>query len=220
MPSGRRSDDSADDGPFKPTLFERLRNAVLKPPPPGADPPAVASPRGVEEVQAAVRSADDKERLVGLLAAPFAAVISILVTSALIDDDPPALLKNGEVNKLHVNPSLYHEVFWVLLGLSVLMLAMAWFRKRLFLGMVMALFGLAIFNLHYWGFGVPYIMVAAWLLVRSYRLQRELREVTATGSATGRSRPQASGRYTPPSSSRRRLAPPKPENPENEQRAG
>ena len=31
-------------------------------------------------------------------------------------------------------------------------------RKRLFLGIATALYGLAIFNLHYWGFGIPFIM--------------------------------------------------------------
>ena len=40
--------------------------------------------------------------------------------------------------------------------------------------MVMALYGLAVFNLHYWGFGVPFILAGAWLLVRAYRLQRDL----------------------------------------------
>ena len=37
----------------------------------------------------------------------------------------------------------------------------------------MALYGLSIFNLHYWGFGLPFIMVGAWYLVRAYRLSRE-----------------------------------------------
>ena len=51
----------------------------------------------------------------------------------------------------------------MLLGLALLMLVTAWWRKRLFLGITMALYGLAIFNLHYWGFGIPYILAAAWL---------------------------------------------------------
>ena len=58
------------------------------------------------------------------------------------------------------------------------MLAFAWFRKRLYLGMVIALYGLAVFNLHYWGFGIPFVMAGAWLLVRAYRLQRDLRVAT------------------------------------------
>ena len=77
-----------------------------------------------------------------------------------------------------MNLSLYHELSLVLLGLSVVMLATAFFRKRLYLGIVMALYGLAIFNLRYWGFGIPFVLVAAWLLVRAFRLQRDLREAT------------------------------------------
>ena len=56
----------------------------------------------------------------------------------------------------------------------------------------MALYGLAVFNLHYWGFGVPFILVGAWLLVRAYRLQRDLRE--ATGDAPARPGPTPAGR--------------------------
>ncbi len=39
---------------------------------------------------------------------------------------------------------------------------MALWRKRLFMGILAAMYGLAIFNLHYWGFGVPFVMVGAW----------------------------------------------------------
>ena len=113
------------------------------------------------------------------------------------------------MNKAHVSVGLYHELELVLLGLALLMLVTAWWRKRLFLGIVMALYGLAIFNLHYWGFGIPYILGAAWLLVRAYRLQRELREANgelpARAGTPGRrrpppnpSRPQPNKRYTPP----------------------
>ena len=72
----------------------------------------------------------------------------------------------------------------------------------------MALYGLAVFNLHYWGFGIPFILAGAWYLVRAYRLQRDLKE--ATGDVPG-TRPGPVGawsdrrratrpnkRYTPP----------------------
>ncbi len=51
--------------------------------------------------------------------------------------------------------SLFHELLLVLLGLSVLMLVTAWFRKRMYLGIVMALYGLAVFNLHTGASGSP-----------------------------------------------------------------
>src|SRR5271166_5276305 len=110
MPGGRDPDDSGggvpsphlslrqrlrppskpdrDSGP----LGRRLRNAVMKPVQPDAAP-ASDGPPSVEELEADVRFASDKERLVGLLAAPLAAAIGILVTSALIVNDPPALFK-------------------------------------------------------------------------------------------------------------------------------
>ncbi|MHB8594018.1 MAG: hypothetical protein ACYDB3_06735 [Acidimicrobiales bacterium] len=107
---------------------------------------------------------------------------------------------------------LYHELLVVLLVLAVAMMAAAWFRKRLYLGIVMALYGLAIFNLHYWGFGIPFILAGAYYLVRSYRLQRSLRE--ATGEVPGGrgprppgAPPRASKRYTPPAPPRRQPPP-------------
>lgn len=194
----------------------------LKPAPvPEGPAPEPAPPRSVEELEEAVRIADDKERLIGLLAAPFAAGIGMLVVSALISHDPATRLKSGRLNPLHVSVSLYHDLLLVLVGLAVLMLAFAWFRKRLYLGMVTALYGLAIFNLHYWGFGVPYILVAAWLLVRAYRLQRDLKaakgitprwSAASSSPATGTGgRPTASRRYTPPAPKRKRPGVAKPE---------
>jgi hypothetical protein len=100
---------------------------------------------------------------------------------------------------------VYDGLTGVLVGLSVLILVTALLRKRLFLGIALALYGLAIFNLHYWGFGVPFILAGAWLLVRAYRLQRELKEVTgpSPGRAAARSQ-QPTRRYTPPASPRKR----------------
>jgi len=205
MPGSREFDNSEGDVPIRPSLSQRLRNAFLKPP----DPDAVtttAAPQSIEELQAAIRSADDKERLVGLFAAPIAAAVGFLVITALIDNDPSALLKNGLANPRHVNVSIYHDLTLVLLGMSMLMLVLALLRKRLFLGIVMALYGLAIFNLHYWGFGIPFLLFGSWLLVRAYRLQQSLKQAMGDGpggaTRSGGS-PPPSKRYTPPTSRRR-----------------
>ncbi len=205
MPVGRDSDGS-DGDQVKLPLFERLRNAMLKPADPDAPTDHIGTdePMSVEELEHAVAYASDKERGIGLVAAPVAALIGILVIRTLISDDPPEHLKDGQLNHLYVSVSLYHTLALVLLGLSVAMLATAWFRKRLFLGIFMALYGLAIFNLHYWGFGIPFIIGAAWLLVRAYRLQRALKLATAGDPpAQGVASSQPSKRYTPPGSSRR-----------------
>lgn len=199
-------------------MRDRLRNLVLKPLEVDkvSTDKAVSRPPSIDELEADVRSANDKERLIGLVAAPFAAAIGILVISALIVNDPPARLKNGQIDTLHVGLSLYYDLGAVILALSVLMLVAAMWRKRVYLGIVMALYGLAIFNLHYWGFGVPFILVSAWLLVRAFRLQRDLRETTEgnrsrTGvrqkadSGTPRtSSSKINGRYSSPTGAGRR----------------
>jgi hypothetical protein len=214
---------NADKGP----VTERLRQAMVKPVEPGAAAKAKADdvPMTIEELEDAIARTDDKERLVGLLAAPLAAIVAILVIANLIADDPAARFKDGALNPKHVSLGLYHELAVVLVVLAVLILVMAWLRKRLFEGIAMALFGLAIFDLHGWGFGIPFLLGGAWFLVRAYRLQRELKEATGEGpsrpgdrgrGASNTARPRPNKRYTPPTSPPKK-SPPKPE---NEQRAG
>jgi hypothetical protein len=206
-------------------LGERLRDAMLKPvDPETAGPRKPEPPRSAAEIEAEARSADDTERLIGLFAAPVAAALAIVISSVLVSDDPKALFANGQPNPKHVDPAVYHTLELVLLALALGMLGSAWFRKRTLLAITMALYGLGVFNLHYWGFGIPYILGAAWLLVRSYRLTREVREAEEGGGRPGTRRrthggprPGANKRYTPPRPPTRRPGRPKPE---GEQRAG
>lgn len=195
-PGGRRSD--------RDPLGERMRSAVLKDPA-AAGREAAAGPTTVEEIEAAIKRADDKERLVGLLLAPVAAAIGLVVTASLIANDPSSRLADGLVNPKHVSTSLYTELGAVALVLALLMLVMAWYRKRLYLGIVMALYGLSIFNLHFWGFGIPYIIAGAWLLVRAYRLQQQLKLAKGGGGGTFPGSAGPNKRYTPPT-----RRPPKP----------
>ncbi|HEX3840010.1 MAG TPA: hypothetical protein VHU85_04375 [Acidimicrobiales bacterium] len=189
-----RQSDSA-----KEPLSSRLSAAFLKPPAAGQGGPGTGTryngglPETVSELEEAVARADDKERLVGLLAAPIAAALGLIITGTLINNDPKALLASGAINKLHVNPTLYLELGAVALALSLVMMAMAYFRKRVYLGIAMALYGLSIFNLHFWGFGIPFILAGAWFLVRAYRFQQKLKEANTSSTATFESK-----RYTPP----------------------
>jgi hypothetical protein len=228
MPDARDLSGATPDGAPPRTWWQRLSKAMLKPvdPAKASVPTKPAPPRSsADELRAEAKSANDKERLIGLIVAPIAAAIGILVVASLVGNDPPALLANGQANKSHVSVSRYQELLVVFLVLSVAMLASAWFRKRLYLGILTALYGLALFNLHYWGFGVPFLMVGSWYLVRSYRLQRDLKEATAGRAPSGRgpkgptidARAKPSSRYTPPVS--RKTASPKPKRP-NRQRAG
>ena len=187
---------STPEGSGVPTMtwWERLKFALVRPP---DDDARATKPdeRSAGEIEASIRTADDKERAIGLIAAPLAAVIGIAISSASID----------YAKTHHQSLTVYDELTYVILGLSVLMLATAWWRKRLFLGITMALYGLAVFNLHYWGFGIPFLMAGSWYLVRAYRLQQALKRAQGGRTASARrmtasngARPRPSKRYTPP----------------------
>jgi hypothetical protein len=173
----------------------------------GRDRPVADEPTTVAEIEAAIKQANDKERIIGLIAAPVAAAIVFLVMSSLVHNDPSALLANGAVNPRHTNPNVYTELGLVTLALALVMLGGAWFRKRLVIGIASALYGLSFFNLHYWGFGVPYIMIGAWYMVRAYRLSQKLKLAKAGDAPTagpGGIRAQPNKRYTPPTAPTRR----------------
>jgi hypothetical protein len=180
--------DSGDEGASM-TRWERLKYAMVKPDAESDDDGPVDD-RSVDEIQGDINRANDKERAIGLVAAPVAALVGLIISSASIDS----------ARTHHQSVAVYDELTYVLLGLSVLILATAWWRKRLFLGITLALYGLAVFNLHYWGFGVPFLLVGAWYLVRAYRFQQELKK-TEVGTPRARSngaRPRSNKRYTPP----------------------
>jgi len=182
MPSAKRDSE-------KPSLGERLSGAVLKPVNEDAQGPAADGPQTVEELEDAVRYADDTERLIGLVAAPLAAAIALVVSANQISHDPK-------------NTGTYHVLELSFLVMAGLLMAAAWYRKRLFMGILLALIGLGIFNLHYWEFGIPFVLAGAWYLVRAYRIQRALKEAQAEGGTPGRGRtngrgPSQSKRYTP-----------------------
>jgi hypothetical protein len=176
----------------------------------GEDRPANQGPTTIPELEAAVKRADDKERIIGLLAAPVAAAIVFVVMATLVHNDPAQYLSNGTLNPHHTNPNNYTELGLLTLALALVMLGGAWFRKRLVIGIASALYGLSFFNLHYWGFGLPYIMIGAWYMVRAYRLSQKLklaRAADAPSFGPGGVQAPANKRYTPPAAPTRR--PPK-----------
>ena len=190
MPSNHSAANSEGDAAPAMTRWERLKYAMVQPD--DGEREVKQDNRSADEIEAAIKRADDKERAIGLIAAPLAAVIGIVISSASIDF----------AKTHHQSLTVYDELTYVILGLSVLMLATAWWRKRLFLGITMALYGLAVFNLHYWGFGIPFLLAGSWYLVRAYRLQQALKRAEGGNTAPARRttgvRPRASKRYTPP----------------------
>ena len=106
---------------------------------------------------------------------------------------PPISSASIDYARSH-NQSLgvYDKLTYVFLGLAALILVSSLLRKRLFQGITLALFGLAVFHLHYWGFGVPFLLAGAWYLVRAYRLQQALKRVQGgAGGLVGWSPPAA-----------------------------
>lgn len=180
------------------TIWERLKYTLVRPDDDPSDRPS-ADDRSQEEIREEIHRSDDKERVIGLVAAPIAAMVGILISSASVD----------YARTHHQNVHVYEELTYVLLGLAVLILVASLMRKRMFQGITLALFGLAVFQLHYTyvGFAAPFILAGAWYMVRTYRLQQALKRAEADeGSAPGRSRarpssaarPRANKRYTPP----------------------
>ncbi len=201
------------DGEKRP-LGTRVSEAMLKPPQEGTGKGSRSGEEDLssaEELEAAVRWADDNERLIGLVLAPLAAAIGFVITSAQISRDKTGQTA-GAVH--HVN-ALYLELGATLMLLALVTLVAAWLRKRFFMGAALALYGLAVFNLHYWEFGVPFLLAGSWYLVRVYRLQAKLKLALAEeggGSRPGTGpTPKPNKRYTPPSGQSKRKPPAKPQ---------
>jgi hypothetical protein len=182
------------------TTWERLKYAMVRPDDSPSGP--AVDDRSSEELQATISRADDRERAVGLIAAPVAALIAFLVIGADISRNSSATT----APKNFTPASTYHWVLLVFLALAVVMLASAWFRKRMALAIALALFGVGLFQLGWLGFAVPFVLAGAWYLVRAFRLQQAFKKAEAdeggparpTARSTSGSRPRANRRYTPP----------------------
>jgi len=174
--------------PDKPSLSERFTRAVVKAD--STEREVDEGPVTVDELEEAIARADDKERLIGLIAAPIAAAIGLVVVQTLVANNAKSYSSKGGV--------LVTLVF----VLAAVMLGSAWYRKRLYVGIAMALYGLSLINLKFWGFGVPYMLFGSWYLVRAYRLQQKLKlakdegTTSRPGGPTGPAEPNK--RYTPP----------------------
>ncbi len=196
MAAHHDSDMSGGDDAHRMTAWQRLKYTFVQPNAIESDKPVVDD-RSAEELREAIRSADDKERNIGLIAAPLAALVGIIISSATIQN----------AKNTHQSTTVYVELTYVILGMAVLILVSSLLRKRLFQGVTMALYGLAVFNLRFWGFGVPFLLAGAWYLVRAYRLQQALKRAeaaeapprpTGASSAANAPRPRRNKRYTPP----------------------
>jgi Ca2+/Na+ antiporter len=179
------------------SFWQRLKYTLVRPDDDVSEGPP-PDDRTVQELEDAIRRSNDKERTIGLVAAPIAAMVGITISSASIN----------YARTHHQSVKVYEELTYVLLALAALILVASLMRKRLFQGITVALFGVALFQLHYTyvGFAAPFVLVGAWYLVRTYRLQQALKRAEAGDRTSPRpnrgaskaTRPRANKRYTPP----------------------
>src|SRR5277367_4536318 len=200
MPSSPAAEDhEADDAPGM-TRWERLKYSMVRPDDDPKEKKALET-RPVDEVEAEISRSNDKERLIGLIAAPVAAIVGLVISSASVN----------YAQSHNQSTGVYEKLTYVLLALAILILLASWLRKRLFQGITLALYGLAIFQLHYTyvGFAAPFLLAGSWYLIRAWRLQQELKKAEAAGPQAPRPkgaatnaaapRPRRNKRYTPPS---------------------
>src|SRR6202020_3450901 len=84
MPSSPVARDPEGDDAPRMTFWERLKYSMVRP----ADDPKekeVQEIRPVEEIQADIARSNDKERAIGLVAAPVAAFIGLLIGDASVN---------------------------------------------------------------------------------------------------------------------------------------
>jgi hypothetical protein len=203
MPANRDTGNSGDDGAPM-TRWERLKYAMVKPDDDSDSRPAASDERSAEELQYAIRYADDRERAVGLIAGPVSALISFIVIGSMINrnSQPTTAAKN------FVPASTYHWVLLVFLALAVVILVSAWWRKRMAMAISLALYGVGLFQLGWLGFAVPFVLAGAWYLVRAFRLQQTFTKAEAEESGTARSTARSNGGSKPRARANRRYTPP------------
>jgi hypothetical protein len=202
MPANRDTGHSGDDGAPM-TRWERLKYAMVKPDDsPDARP--ATDERSADELRYAIRYADDRERAVGLIAGPISALLSFIVIGSMINrnSQPTTAPKN------FVPASTYHWVLLVFLALAAVILASAWWRKRMAMAIALALYGVGLFQLGWLGFAVPFVLAGAWYLVRAFRLQQAFKKAEAEEGATTRHTARTSNGSKPRARANRRYTPP------------
>src|SRR5271163_412299 len=110
MARGGSTDDSGGEAARKPSLWMRFQNAVVQPDELADTKAAKAAEEklSVEELQGEIATMSDKERAIGLIAAPVAAALGLIVSSASID----------YAKTHHQGITVYDELTYVMLGMS------------------------------------------------------------------------------------------------------
>jgi hypothetical protein len=131
-----------------------------------------------EELEHSIKHIDDRERLMGMLMAPLGLGIGTF------------LLVNVPATTAHRAKGQLSHATLVTLGVATLIISVVVFvaaltRRRSFLGFSLVFLGLPV------GFPllVPFWIVGGWIILRSYRWQRELTALGGGPAARGRAAP-------------------------------
>ncbi len=182
-------DDDADGGAdvaraaSKPTLLDRLRYGTQS-----SRPGPSESPRSTRRV---IERLDDRERLICFIASGLAVLTGVLIYVVETEN------KNFRLRKGELTPQTS-----LIIGLvtGVLLLVATLIGRRAPVGFV-SLFVFLAFGTQYFA-GIPFLVLAVWLLYRSYKYQKEVaaarRAMTGdSGSGTTSSRTRGSPGRTP-----------------------
>jgi hypothetical protein len=153
-------DDAGGDDPAversvaKSTLFDRLRTG-----PQAQRPASTASPRAVKRV---IERLDDRERWICFAASALAVLTGVLIYVVETEN------KNFRLRKGELTPQTS-----LVIGLitGVLLLVSTLIGRRAPVGFV-SLFVFLAFGTQYFA-GIPFLVLAVWLLYRSYKYQKE-----------------------------------------------
>ncbi len=181
---GEDSDEDAeDDAPAKLSIGERIRS--------GLQPDAASRSRRTNRPTTApsskqvVERLDDRERRLCFAASGLAVVAGVLIYVVETEN------KHFRLTKGELTPQTS-----LIIGLVVgaLLLGGTLLGRRAPVGFV-ALFGFLAFGTQYLA-GIPFLVLAIWLLVRSYKFQKEAaatrKAAMADGTSTSRSRSRGS----------------------------
>ncbi len=198
-------DGAPDEAPSKLSRLERL----LSPSPP--PPPTTTDGKGVP-TKWAIDRLDGRERLYGYLSGLAAAFFAVLIYVAETHE------KHFSLKKGQVTPE---TALIVGLASAVLLVVTTRIGRRALVGFV-ALFTFLGFENSDFVIGLPFLVLAAWLLYRSYKVQKEasakVRADREAGITSAHDRPgrtprsaASSGRTAADARSARKKGPPVPE---------
>ena len=180
------------------SLWQRVKYSMVEP----DDDPVTRKEgqpvRPVEEIQEDLRRSNDKERTIGLVAAPVAAIVGIAISTASINYARTLQPERSCLRRADVRPPRTRRPDPG--GIAVAQAPVSGDHGRTVRS------GRLPVHYTYVGFAAPFILVGAWYMVRAYRLQQELERSEAdvggvrrnSASPSRGARPRPNKRCTPP----------------------